>query len=462
MPSSEIPREKLARQLVFATAAVVVTTAFSVVSAAPVWAEVNWKADEGQTINLMLISHPFVDSLKPLLPEFTAKTGIKVTYEELAEQSGFEKLLADLSTKTGTYDVFMTSPLNNWQYASAGWLEPLDPLLADPAKTDADYDVGDFIPSILAAGKWTLEPLKGIGEGQLWTLPINFESYQLAYRPSLLKKYGLEVPKTYADLLAMADKLPNGSEGQTYGIITRFDHYWDLPYLTFGTMLQSYGVDMLDKDGKLQICSDKSIQATEDFITLIQKASPKGAGAFTWYEAMQGFASGQYVFSLNEANLFAPTYEDPKQSAISGDVGYAPTPLGPDGKRAAAAWIWSMSMNSASTHKDAAWLFLQWVTSKEVMIKTNLAGNMNPVRNSGWDSPEVASLMQSWGEVPGQYIAAAKAEAEVATIRFPPHPELTRMLDRWAEAIQKSYFGQGDVKANLCEAQSDIQKMLEE
>jgi len=36
------------------------------------------------------------------------------------------------------------------------------------------------------------------------------------------------------------------------------------------------------------------------------------------------------------------------------------------------------------------------------------------------------------------------------------------MLDRWAEAIQKSYFGQGDVKTNLCEAQDDIQRMLDE
>ena len=429
----------------------------------PAKAEMNWKAAEGQTINLMLISHPFVESLKPLLPEFTAKTGIKVTFEELAEQSGFEKLLADLSSKTGTYDVFMTSPLNNWQYASAGWLEPLDPLIADKEKTASDYDVGDFIPSILSAGRWDLTPLKGIGEGSLWTLPINFESYQLAYRPSMLKKLGLEVPKTYADLLAMADKLKlDGPNGKTHGIITRFDRYWDLPYLTFGTMLESYGAEMLDKDGKLQICSDKSIAATTDFITLIKKASPEGAGAFTWYEAMQGFASGQYVFSLNEANLFAPTYEDPKQSAIAGDVGYAPTPLGPDGKRAAAAWIWSLSMNSASKHKDAAWLFMQWVTSKDTMIKTHLAGNMNPVRQSAWDSPDVVKLMQSWGEKPGQYIEAAKTEAEVATIRFPPHPELTRMLDRWAEAIQKSYFGQGDVKTNLCEAQDDIQRMLDE
>lgn len=445
-------------RLPLAATALAATVAFT-----PAKAEMNWKAAEGQTINLMLISHPFVESLKPLLPEFTAKTGIKVTFEELAEQSGFEKLLADLSSKTGTYDVFMTSPLNNWQYASAGWLEPLDPLIADKEKTASDYDVGDFIPSILSAGRWNLTPLKGIGEGSLWTLPINFESYQLAYRPSMLKKLGLEVPKTYADLLAMADKLKlDGPNGKTHGIITRFDRYWDLPYLTFGTMLESYGAEMLDKDGKLQICSDKSIAATTDFITLIKKASPEGAGAFTWYEAMQGFASGQYVFSLNEANLFAPTYEDPKQSAIAGDVGYAPTPLGPDGKRAAAAWIWSLSMNSASQHKDAAWLFMQWVTSKETMIKTHLAGNMNPVRQSAWDAPEVVKLMQSWGEKPGQYIEAAKTEAEVATIRFPPHPELTRMLDRWAEAIQKSYFGQGDVKTNLCQAQDDIQHMLDE
>ncbi len=61
---------------------------------------------------------------------------------------------------------------------------------------------------------------------------------------------------------------------------------------------------------------------------------------------MQGFASGQYILSLDEANLFAPVYEDPAQSAIADDVGYAPTPLGPDGERAAAAWIWSLSMNS--------------------------------------------------------------------------------------------------------------------
>ena len=50
----------------------------------------------------------------------------------------------------------------------------------------------------------------------------------------------------------MADKLnTDGPNGKIYGIITRFDKYWDLPFLTFGTMLQSYGVEMIDNAGHL-------------------------------------------------------------------------------------------------------------------------------------------------------------------------------------------------------------------
>jgi multiple sugar transport system substrate-binding protein len=425
-------------------------------------AEVDWRQREGSTINLLLISHPFVDSLMPLLPEFEEKTGIKVEYEVLAEQPGFEKLLADLSSRTGTFDVFMTSPLNNWQYATAGWVEPLDAYLDNPTLTDAaKYDVDDFFTGILDSGRWTRTPMSGLGEGDLWALPINFETYQLAYRPSMLKDLGLEVPETYAELLAMAGDLPHETSGtKVYGLITRFDKYWDLPFLTFGTMLQSYGVEMLDEAGELQICSPASIAATEDFIELIKTASPEGAGAFTWYEALQGFAAGQYVLSFNEANLFAPVYEDPAQSSISDDVGYAPTPLGPEGDRAAGAWIWSMSINAASGDKDAAWLFLEWLTSKDTMIKTHLGGNMNPVRQSAWQDPTVAALVEEWGEHPGQYREVAQEMGEVAGIRFPPHPELTRMLDRWAEAVQQSYFEGGNVEANLCAAQDEIAQML--
>jgi multiple sugar transport system substrate-binding protein len=153
-------------------------------------------------------------------------------------------------------------------------------------------------------------------------------------------------------------------------------------------------------------------------------------------------------------------YQDPTQSAISDDVGYAPTPLGPTGERKAGAWIWQMSMNAGSRQKDATWLFLQWLTSKDTMVATHLAGNMNPVRRSAWEDPEVAAMVDAWGAYPGQYIETVQVMAEVAGINFPPHPELTRMLDRWAGAIQRSFFEGGNVEANLCAAEEDIARML--
>ncbi|MBK8022828.1 MAG: sugar ABC transporter substrate-binding protein [Chloroflexi bacterium] len=424
--------------------------------------DIDWRQFEGTTLNALLISHPFVDSLQPLVPEFEALTGITVTTEVLAEQPGFEKLLSDLSSRTGTYDVFMTSPLNNWQYASAGWVEPLDAYLENTALTSAAYDVADFAPGIWGAGKWTLQPMSGVGEGQTWAVPINFETYLLAYRPSIFEARGLEVPTTYAELLEIAPQLAGeDANGQpVYGVITRFDKYWDLPFLTFGTMLQSYGVEMIDAEGNLGICSPESIAATEDFIELITTASPQGAGAFTWYDALQGFASGQYALSVFEADLFAPVYEDPEQSLVADDVGYAPAPLGPDGERASGAWIWQMSMNSASDSKEAAWLFLEWLTSKETMVQTHLGGNMNPVRDSAWENPDVAAMVESWGATPGQYIETVQTMSAVAGLRFPPHPELTRMLDRWAEAVQQSYFEDGNVEQNLCAAQADIAAIL--
>ena len=419
----------------------------------------DWRQADGEEVSILFVSHPFVDSVEPLLAEFEALTGITVNLETLAETQANEKLLADLSTGSGVYDVFMTSPLQNWQFATAGWLEPLDSYLSDSSLTDADtYQVDDFFPGILGANRWTLEELQGLGEGDLWGLPINFETYLLAYRPSVLEEKGLEVPQTYDELLAMADQLNDGT-GSQYGIVTRFDKFWDLPYLTFGTMLASYGATLINDDGSLGVCSAESIAATEDFISIIQAGSPEGAGAYTWYEALQGFSSGQFALSFNEADLFAPVYQDPEQSEVSNDVGYALAPEGPAG-RASGAWIWSVSMSASSSNKTPAWLFLQWLTSPETMVQTHLGGNMNPVRASAWADADVAALVDTWGASPGQYAEVVSAMGQVAQILYPPHAELTRALDRWAEAIQQSYFEGGHVEENLCAAEEDIANIL--
>ncbi len=417
------------------------------------------KEDE---INLMFVSHTFVDAIKPLIPEFEKETGLKVNYEVLAEEPAFEKLLADLSSGTGEYDLFMTSPLKNWQYISAGWVEPLDSYVE---KAPESWEFNDFIPGIVDSGRWTKEPLHGVGEGELWALPINYESYNLSYRPSLLEKYNLKVPETYEELSEMITEL-NGKEltddeGKTvFPIVTRFNKYWDLTYLTFGTMLQSYGVELINENNEVAIDSPQSIEATELFVKMLKEGSPDGAGLFSWYEALQGFTSGQYIFSLNEADSFASTYENDKESAVHDDVGYAMIPMGPDNVRNSSIWVWSLAMNSASQNKDGAWKFLEWVTSKDIMIDTHLAGNMNPVRSSAWDNEEVSAMVKQWGAEEGQYLSVLEETSQITKLQLNPHPQIARALDIWAEAVQKSYYGEATVEDSLKQAAEQIEKVL--
>lgn len=424
----------------------------------PADAEYNPRAFEGESIRLLFIEHPFVSTVQPLIPEFEALTGIKVEMEVLAEQQGFDKLQADLSNKAGNYDVFMTDPLHNWQYAAAGWVEPLEDYIASEQLTMPGWDVDDFAPGIYNAGRWTLEPLKGIGEGSTWGLPINFESYNLTYRPSMFEAAGVEVPTTYEELSEAVDKLSASLPADQFPIVTRFDRYWDLTYLTFGSMAQSYGVELLDENGNVGIASERGVEAAELFLEIVKKGSPADASAFTWYEVLQGFSSGRFAIAFNEADLFAPTYENPDESAVSDDVGYALVPEGPEG-RSTGAWIWQVSMSSSSKNKGAAWTFMQWLTSKETLLETHKAGNMNPVRLSAWEDAELASTVNEWGAVEGQYREVLEGTAEIAGIRVPPHPELTRALDIWAEALQKSFFD-GNTEANLQDAAEQIERIL--
>ncbi|UCD36832.1 MAG: extracellular solute-binding protein, partial [Fidelibacterota bacterium] len=108
-----------------------------------------WDRASGETIKLHLNKHPFTESLIPTLDEFTALTGIAVEYSILSEEEYREKIIIELSSHSGSVDVFMTGPFTEWSYVRAGWLEPLDAYMHSPALTNEHYDLDDFFPVCL-------------------------------------------------------------------------------------------------------------------------------------------------------------------------------------------------------------------------------------------------------------------------------------------------------------------------
>lgn len=202
----------------------------------------DWKQASGETLSILLNRHPWTDATEPLFGEFEELTGIKLEYDILSEEEYMEKLLIDLSTGAGIYDVFMAGAVFEWQYSHGGWIKPLDKYLNDPTLTPPDYDFNDFYPGLVKSHRWDGKLGSAAGEGPLWAIPIQQEVHMLYYNKWLLDKLGIEVPTTYEEFYEAARKATTVIDGVQYRGVSSLlgrswatldNGYWT-PYATMG------------------------------------------------------------------------------------------------------------------------------------------------------------------------------------------------------------------------------------
>lgn len=417
----------------------------------------DWKQESGKTIYPILVEHPYTDAMEPFFPEFEELTGITLKYEKLPETQFREKLLLALSTGAGTYDVFMTGYIDDFRYVGGGWIEPLDDYVSNQALTSPEWDFSDFYESLIEVNRWNGELAKGVGEGNLWALPVNEEGYALFYRKDIFEQEGIEVPKTYDDLLKIAEQL-HGKEydGQKIsGFVARGDRTWPSMTTGYGTVFWSWGAEVMDPEAwKSTVNSEAGVAAT-DYWGKLMKFAPEGVSGFTWYEAMQAFMSGTVAMFI-DADHMAGSFEDPAQSKVVGKVGYSLPPEGPGGIRTN-IWIWSLGLASAAKEKNAAWLFMQWATSKKILADSAVKNNINPTRKSVATDPTVLEYMSSWGDYPKVYQELIETYSRVLV---PALPEFAQLGDVWAKSVQEVVLGQKDAKTAMDEAAAEMDKVL--
>jgi multiple sugar transport system substrate-binding protein len=415
--------------------------------------EFSWTREKGKTINLIFAQHPMAESFIAELPSFEKLTGIKVTYDTLPEEEFFQKVRTDLSTAQGTYDAFMAGPPNNFQYAVAGWNEPLDAYINNPALTEKNYNLDDFYPACIDVNTW--DP-NGTGKGSLWAIPANEEGYSLFYRKDILQQAGMAVPQTFDELISAAKQV----HGQTFagkrvdGFVARGDKTWPTITTGYSSMYFANGATDVTPDGKVAVNSPEGVEATERWAELMSY-SPDNVGTFTWYEAMNHFAAGNSAFFI-DADHMSETFEDPESSSVAGKVGYGLPPQGDVG-RACGIWIWSLAMSAASKNNIAAWLFVQWATTKEQLEKAITKGNINPTRQSLANSDTMRNYTKDWGNYNEAWQTILADYAKWRYIKSPKFPELG---DRWALAIQEVVLGKKSAQQALDEAAKDTQNIL--
>lgn len=336
----------------------------------------DWKRFDGESISVYVADTGQVETLNAHLPEFEELTGIDVTIEAADVTSYRQNLPVRLTARSADFDVMATFPeVDGRQFANNGWYVPLDDYIASESLTSPEYDFEDFGQGVRNAMQV---------EGDTVTVLWEMQTDLVYYRKSLLEAAGLEVPTTFEEWEAAAAAVHDPAQN-LYGFALR-----GIAYQTttpFSSFLYAHCGQWVE-DGKAAINTEEAVDAWETYGRWGSQYGPPGITGFDWPVPAQQFAQGN-VFAFLDINLFVSDLEDPDESKVAGDVGYA---LVPEGECGRAPFIggWGYAINPFSEKDGAAWTFIQWATSQDINLEMKLDGWPSP-RSSAWESAEFAA-----------------------------------------------------------------------
>jgi len=416
--------------------------------AAAVTGSFDWKKAKGKSIRVLRTPHAYVSSYDSLnlYKEFTDLTGIEVNVDDIPESDYFTKLTSELQGGGSAHEVFMTGAYFIWQYGPPGWMEDLTPWLKNSAATSADYDFEDIFEGLRTSTRWDFKNGSALGNGGQFAIPWGFETNVVAYNKEVFDKRGIKPAETLDNLMQLAVDLTDRSKG-TYGIAFRGSKSWATIHPGFMTQFTREGAkDYTVDGGKLTpvMNSDTAVTFTKKWVEMAKTAGPTGWTSYEYPQCTQDLADGKAMMVYDADSA---TYPKNKGTAVAGKLGWHPGPAGPDGSYATNLWIWSLAMNSAAKEENklAAWLFIQYCTSKEALNKAATTGNFaDPVRKSVFDGAFKTSIGDKY---PG-YVETFEKVIASTKIQFTPQKKFFETTEDWATAVQDIYGGQ-DAKTRL-------------
>lgn len=397
----------------------------------------DWKRYEGETIRFVAGLQPWQQNVTPLIPKFEELTGITVEIEALPEDQFRQRLQVELTAGSDAIDVFMSSiQQDGARFAEAGWYEDLGPYVQNSSLTSPDYDFADISESVIQGHTFN---------GVLSALPIQLEVQMLFYRKDLLAAAGYTAPpSTLAELEEIAKAVHDPGAG-VYGYTVRGKRAAAVTQLT--SFLRNHGAEYVDAQGKAAFNSPEGVAAFEEYGRLIREYGPSGATNNGWEELLALFQAGSIALWPDNSGQ-AAAVRNPELTPFADQVGFAAMPAGPAGD-AQTFFGWAAAMSSNSTKKGAAWLFLQWLTSPEVVGELQQVG-----------IPGGRKSLPFGDDVPVQFVEAFQSALSIALPQLPQVKSVPEVRDVIGDVIVTAIEG-GDVKAAADRAAAEFNRIVE-
>lgn len=412
------------------------------------------KALAGAEIRYLQPAMPQFAALARFIPEFEEKYGIKVTIDEIPFDQYRQKSLVEMQQGTGSYDIYAVDVMWLAEYAAANFLEPLMPYVKNPELTDAGYNVDDFVPRVFSGA--------GVYNDTLYAIPIGAAPVGVTLRGDVAEQAGLAIPERFSpefttDFMYDAATKVNNPESGMMGFAQMPGRwFWGitfLPYLYAFQTPETVGDEYVDKDWKITINNERTIAAIDYFVSF-KDMMPADSANWGIDEATAVYQQGKAFGLWNYLDFVRGFFEDPAHTNIVGKNLHLHTPAGPSGVIDPWFGAWSFGVSKDSKQKEAAWTFMQWITSPEIQERATEFG-AGPSRHSTYKSETLAKF-QPWWPVAYEFMMSQTNPDE--RIRVPEWAEISDIMGEEGNRVWIGEIDSATAAANMERRMTEVMR----
>ncbi|MFD0694718.1 ABC transporter substrate-binding protein [Paenibacillus sp. GCM10027628] len=335
--------------------------------------------------------------MQDFIKQFQAKNpNIEVEYTSVPWDEANKKWMA-LGAAKQLPDVLSIDDTSLVAMASAGYIENLQPY----------YDKWDQLNNLTEAVKQARNKY----QGKVYAIPDGFLLQGLFIRNDWFKEKNLpEKIETWDDYFKLSQQLTDASNGR-YGISFRGGANGILRAMEY-VMAATHSDSWFDKDGKSILYKPEAQAAFKKFYDIyLNGNSPKESLNWGFNEMVQGFLNGQTAILNQTPEVIVTAQKNMKEGTWT----VVPMPKSDDGKRYIFwGYTAAYAMASNSEHKDAAWKFIQFLSSPEINLQYGIKNSTIPIYKDNLKDP-----FFNKGPIAGY--AAAMADSNIVFAGPPSH-----------------------------------------
>jgi multiple sugar transport system substrate-binding protein len=326
------------------------------------------RTGEGEAGTTLVFKHGKIEgdprAFQEILDTFEKRNpGIRIVDEMLPSSTGEQHqfYIINLEGRSADFDVFSLDVIWVPEFARAGWIRDLSGILPEKER-------GAFFPAAMQAVTM---------DGKVYAIPWYIDAGVLYYRKDLLAKYGFEPPRTWYDLVRIAQYITK-REPELYGFLWQGKQDESLVCNTL-EYVWSNGGDLFD--GELPAldtpANAEALGFMRDLITKY-KVTPPLVTTAGEEVTRQIFGNGRAVFMRNWPYAYEVLRRE--GSPVRKKTAAAPLPAFPGHESASTLGGWQLGVNRYSRHPEAAEKFVKYLTSEESQRKLSVAVGYKPSR----------------------------------------------------------------------------------